>query len=109
MGLAALGEERRNQNPWPARLEKILRVTADGYEVDPIYTKFGGHWFAERYTDALVEFVTRADSRCQPIAYGQKASLNSGPPMGAYLPPHCVDLAWGGTYSSARRSRSYAR
>ena len=94
MGLAALGEERRNQNPWPERLEKILRVTPNGYEVDPIYTKFGGHWFAERYTDALVKFITAADPRCQPIAYGQKVAMNGGPPVGAYLQPHYVDLAW---------------
>ena len=95
MGLAALGEERRAQNPWPERLSKILRVANGTYEVDPTYTKFGGHYFAERFTDALVKFITDFDPSLEPIAYGEKASRNGGPPVSKYLDPKYVDLAWG--------------
>jgi carbamoyltransferase len=95
MGLAALGEERRAQNPWPERLSRILKVERGSYEVDPIYTKFGGHWYAERFTDALVKFVTDFDPNLVPIGYGEKIALNGGPPVSKYLDPRYVDLAWG--------------
>jgi carbamoyltransferase len=94
MGLAALGEARSRDNPWPERLAKILKVTPGGYEVDPIYTKMGGHWFAERYTDALVKFVTDYDPDLPPIAYGDKAQVD-GEVVSKYLLPRYVDLAWG--------------
>jgi carbamoyltransferase len=94
MGLAALGEARRAQNPWPERLSRILKVSNGSYEVDPLYTKFGGHYYAERFTDALVKFVTDYDPSLGPIGYGEKIALNGGPPVGKYLDPKYVDLAW---------------
>jgi carbamoyltransferase len=94
MGLAALGEERRAQNPWPERLGKILRVQDGSYEVDPVYTKLGGHYFAERFTDALVKFITDFDPALEPVAYGEKIQQN-GRAVSRYLDPRYVDLAWG--------------
>jgi len=94
MGLAALGEERRANNPWPERLSKILRVTRDGYEVDPTFTKFGGHYFADRFTDALVKLVTGFDPTLEPVAYGEKIQ-QGGAAVSKYLDPRYVDLAWG--------------
>jgi len=94
MGLAALGEARRAQNPWPERLSRILKVSGGTYEVDPTFTKLGGHWFAERFTDQLVKFVTDYDPFLQPIGYGEKIQLNGGPPVSRYLEPRYVDLAW---------------
>src|SRR5439155_1368179 len=94
MGLAALGEERRAKSPWPERLSKILRVTRDGYEVDPTFTKFGGHYFADRFTDALVKLVTGFDPTLEPVAYGEKIQ-QGGAAVSKYLDPRYVDLAWG--------------
>jgi carbamoyltransferase len=87
MGLAALGEERRAQNPWPERLGTILRVSNGAYEVDPIYTRLGGHYFGERFTDALVKFVTDFDPALEPVAYGEKIQLNGRPGRRQHKPP----------------------
>ena len=58
MGVAALGHERRGSNPWPERLSRVLRVNGGSYEVDPVYTRFGSHSYAERFTDALADYIT---------------------------------------------------
>jgi len=90
MGLAALGDERAGDNPWPERLSRILHVENGSYEVDPTFTRFGGHSYAERFTDALAEFITSFDSRLAPIARGAVSSNGN-----RYLEEHYVDLAWG--------------
>ena len=53
MGLAAFGDARRRQNPWMERLEKVIRTTSDGFELDPTFFKFGGNSYHPRFTDAL--------------------------------------------------------
>ena len=90
MGLAALGHERAAGNPWPERLSRVLRVENGSYEVDPTFTRFGGHSYAERFTDALAELICGFDARLAPIARGAVGSNSN-----RYLEPHYVDLAWG--------------
>src|SRR5437667_414821 len=60
----------------------------------PTYTKFGGHYFADRYTDALVKLVTGFDPALEPVAYGEKIQ-QGGAAVSKYLDPRYVDLAWG--------------
>lgn len=94
MGLAGLGFERSDDNPWVERLEALLPLTDTGYEVDPIYTRFGRHSQAERFTDHLVEFLTDFDSDLVPLSPDERhRGASAGGP--AYLRPAYVDLAWG--------------
>jgi carbamoyltransferase len=93
MGLAALGEERRNANVWLEPLSEVLRVGASGYAVDPIYTHFGAHHHGDRFTDALADLLTAIDPRATPIAYGEKVETAGGP-TSRYLLDHYVDIAW---------------
>jgi carbamoyltransferase len=93
MGLAALGEPRKDDNPWRARLERIIRHSNGTYEVEPIYTRIGGHYYGARFTDALAEFVTQYDPEMEPVMYGEKC-LIGGMPQSRYLLPKYVDLAW---------------
>ena len=93
MGLAALGEERREQNKWIEPLSKVLRIENGGYEVDPIYTKLGGHYYADRFTDALVDLLTSTDQDLTPVHYGEKT--RAGEQVAPrYLLESYVDLAW---------------
>ncbi len=93
MGLAALGEARSANNPWVERLRKILKIGPGWYEVDPTYTKFGGHFFHPRFTDGLQKFITEFDPEMPPIAYGEKTSID-GKPASKYLLNRYIDLAW---------------
>ena len=93
MGLAALGESRAKNNPWLVPLSKILKITTTSYEVDPIYTKFGGHYYADRFTDALVQLLTAVNPEATPIAYGEKIRIGDNI-QSKYLLDHYVDLAW---------------
>jgi carbamoyltransferase len=93
MGLAALGERRKDQNPWRERLGKILHLSNGRYEVDPTYTRMGGHYYGARYTDALVKFITQFDPELEPIMYGEKCLID-GTAQSKYLLPRYVDLAW---------------
>lgn len=91
MGLAALGHARAATNPWPERLARVLPLTAEGYEVDPLFTRLGDHTFAPRFTDALAELVTAHDPHLVPLCGKRPAH---GRPQ-AYLDPRYVDLAFG--------------
>jgi len=93
MGLAALGEERRNSNKWLEPLSRILKIRNSSYELDPIYTKFGGHYYADRYTDAMVKLLTNVDSNAVPISYGEKIEIN-GKIQSKYLQDIYIDIAW---------------
>lgn len=93
MGLAALGEERRDRNRWLEPFSRILRIGNGGYEVDPTMTFIGGHHYAERYTDAFVARATGIDPRATPIGYGEKAEVD-GASVSRYLLPTYVDMAW---------------
>lgn len=93
MGLAALGEERRAQNPWLEPLSKVLMTHPQGYEVNPIYTQFGGHYYGRWFTDALVDLLTAVDPKAAPIAYGEKIMVD-GVKASKYLQPVYVDIAW---------------
>lgn len=93
MALAGLGSAPRDDNPWPERLTRILKIGAGDYEVDPIYTRFGSHSHSERFTDALTDFITGLDPALGPLTPQQHvAGNNSRPP---YLDPRYIDLAWG--------------
>jgi carbamoyltransferase len=93
MGLAAVGESRKDQNPWRERLETVIRLSNGMYEVDPIYTRMGGHYYGARFTDALVKFITEFDPDMEPVMYGEKCFID-GTPQSKYLLPKYVDLAW---------------
>jgi len=88
MALAGLGHERRRDNPWPERLSTVLSVEDGAYEVDPIYTRFGAHSHAERFTDALADFICGFDPRLPPLTPGEEDDARR-------LQPEYVDLAWG--------------
>jgi carbamoyltransferase len=93
MGLAALGEERRQQNRWIEPLSRVLKIGRDHYEVDPIYTKFGSHFHGDRFTDELVRLITSVDSAAVPVAYGEKAPRD-GKLVSKYQLDTYVDIAW---------------
>lgn len=93
MGLAALGEERRDSNKWLEPLSRILRIEAESYTVDPLYTKFGGHFYGDRFTDELVRLITSVDPTAVPVAYGEKVH-HEGRTTSKYLLDTYVDLAW---------------
>jgi carbamoyltransferase len=93
MGLAALGEVRRNSNPWIERLDKIVKPTRDGFEMDPTYFKFGGNELHPRYTDQLFKFVTTYDPGLVPIGVNERAQKN-GATIHKYLLDEYVDLAF---------------
>lgn len=93
MGLAALGEERRSNNKWLEPLSKILKITNGYYEVNPIYTKLGGHFYGERFTDEMVQLITSFDPNAVPITYGEKVEVNDQI-KSKYLLDTYVDIAW---------------
>jgi carbamoyltransferase len=93
MGLAALGESRRHTNKWCEPLSKILKITTSGYEIDPIYTKVGGHFYGSRFTDAFYKLLTDVDALMVPVAYGEKAEKD-GEVISKYLLDNYIDLAW---------------
>lgn len=94
MGLAGLGHERADTNPWPERLEEVLSLEDGRYRVDPIFTRFGRHSRADRFTDRLVELITGYDPELVPVSPLErlKATTGDGP---RYLSPAYIDLAWG--------------
>lgn len=93
MGLAALGEERSGNNPWVERLEKVVRHGPGWYEIDPTFTKLGGHYYHPRFTDKLAKFIMDFDRSMEPISYGEKADKN-GEIVNRYLLDKYVDIAW---------------
>ena len=93
MGLAALGEDRKNANKWLEPLSRILRVERGSYEVNPIYTKFGGHFYGDRFTDELAKLIATIDATSPPITYGEKCEIK-GHLKSKYLLPNYVDIAW---------------
>jgi len=93
MGLAAYGEVRKQQNKWLEPLSRVVRIDRDGYEVDPTYTKLGGHFYGARYTDGLVKLLTDVDPAAEPIAYGEKTE-KGGEIVGKHLLDTYVDIAW---------------
>ncbi len=92
MGLAGLGHERADQNPWLERLAPVLAVNGGDYQVDPTFTRFGRHTYAERFTDRLVKLVTGHDPRLAPVSSAERHRMNGSR---RYLDPGYVDLAWG--------------
>ncbi|MDD5617543.1 MAG: carbamoyltransferase C-terminal domain-containing protein [Candidatus Omnitrophica bacterium] len=93
MGLAAYGECRKNNNKWIEPLSKILRIKKDHYEVNPLYTLFGGHYYGKRYTDQMVRLVTDIDKEAHPISYGEKIEIK-GSIQSKYLLDKYIDIAW---------------
>jgi carbamoyltransferase len=93
MGLAALGEERCGANRWLDPLSRVLRISGDGYEVDPIYTRLGGHYDGDRFTDELTRLITSVDPTAVPVAYGERVR-HDGEVISRYLLDTYVDLAW---------------
>jgi carbamoyltransferase len=93
MGLAALGESRRASNPWIERLDKVVKIGTDGFELDPTFFKFAGNEYHPRFSDRLREFITKHDPRLEPVAVGEQALLD-GERVHKYLLPEYVDLAF---------------
>ena len=94
MGLAALGEERKDRNPWIERLDRVIRVTDDGFEIDPFYFKFGGNEHHARFTDHLVNYITSFDEELVPVGVGEKAVNSDGVEINRYLLDDYVDIAY---------------
>ena len=93
MGLAALGEERKENNHWVKRLEAVLQFGPGWYKVNSSFTKIGGHYYHPRFTDKLVKFITDYDSTLLPLTYGEKIE-HEGKLISSYLQDKYVDLAW---------------
>jgi carbamoyltransferase len=93
MGLAALGSARARDNPWLDRLSSVLRISSEGFELDPTYFKFAGNEHHPRFSDRLRSFITRHDPRLEPVAVGETVQLE-GRPQPRYLLPEYVDLAY---------------
>ncbi len=93
MGLAALGECRREHNPWLERLEKVIRITPEGFELDPLYLKLGGNEFHPRFTDHLYKFVTSYNPDLVPIGVNETVDKD-GERLSKYLLDDYVDLAY---------------
>jgi carbamoyltransferase len=93
MGLAAMGEERRNMNPWLDRFDSLFRVNSDGFALDPSFFKFGSHNYHPRFTDRLPSYITSFDPDLVPVGYGELWGHN-GSSCNRYLLPGYVDLAF---------------
>src|SRR5439155_25292770 len=93
MGLAALGESRRGENPWLERLDRVIRVQEDGFEIDPSFFKFSGNEFHPRFSDALRRFIVGHAPDLEPVSIGEQAD-SGGEPKPRYLLPAYVDLAF---------------
>lgn len=94
MGLAAYGESRKDRNPWPERLDRIIRVTPDGFEMDPLFFKLGGNNWHPRFSDHLVNFITSFDPDLRPVSIGEMTSLPDGSTAQRYLLDGYIDLAY---------------
>ena len=93
MGLAALGEVRKERNKWLEPLSRVVKIQDGNYEVNPICTKFGGHYYGSSFTDELVRLMTSTDPDAVPIAYGEKA-WSDGRLQSKYLQEVYVDIAY---------------
>ena len=93
MGLAAYGESRKSNNPWIERISKILKVTNTGFELNPLFLKFGNNEYNPRYTDSLVKYITSFDPELTPISYGETFEKN-GQIFMKYLQKKYIDLAF---------------
>jgi carbamoyltransferase len=93
MGLAAYGERRKSENPWLERLDKIIRITSDGFELDPLYFKFSGNEYNARYSDKLVKFLTDYNPQLSPISLNEKINLGIKS-KNRYLLDDYIDLAF---------------
>ncbi|MBN1294795.1 MAG: hypothetical protein JXB48_23365 [Candidatus Latescibacteria bacterium] len=67
MGLAAYGEERKNNNNWIERLNKIIRLSEAGYEIGAKYFKFGGNSFHPKFTDHLAHYIKSFNNNLSPL------------------------------------------
>jgi carbamoyltransferase len=94
MGLAAYGESAKDRNPWPERLDRIILVTPDGFEMDPLFFKLGGNNWHPRFSDHLVNFITSFDPDLRPVSIGEMVSLPDGSMKSRYLLDGYVDLAY---------------
>lgn len=93
MGLAAYGEARKAGNKWLAPLSQILKIKDGSYGVNPVYTRFGSHYYGHSFTDEMVRFMKSVDPGAEPIAYGEKVPAE-GRFKSKYLLDVYIDIAW---------------
>jgi len=93
MGLAAMGESRKLNNPWIERLDAVLKITEDGFKMNPLFFKFGGNEYHPRYTDHLVKYITSFNPELEPVNFDEKIKFN-GSLINKYLLCEYVDLAY---------------
>ncbi|MCB5252385.1 MAG: carbamoyltransferase C-terminal domain-containing protein [Candidatus Cloacimonadaceae bacterium] len=93
MGLAAFGEAGAADNPWLQRLDSILKVNSDGFELDPYFFKMGGNYHHSCYTDALVKFLTKYDPNLTPVGINEQV-LHQEKLINRYLLPQYIALAY---------------
>lgn len=93
MGLAAYGESTKDENIWIDYFDEILRTTEEGYDLNPYFFKFGANNFHARFTDNLVDFITRIDKTLYPIGLGE-CFESDGKLQNKYLLKGYIDLAF---------------
>ena len=97
MALAALGNSGKQDNPWIGRLEKILKTSSEGFEIDPVFFKFGGNEYHPRYTDHLVKYITSFNDDLIPISVNEYID-NKSSKINKYLQREYIDLAYAVQY-----------
>jgi carbamoyltransferase len=108
MALAALGESGRQDNPWIERLEKIIKTSSKGFEIDPVFFKFGGNEYHPRFTDHLVKYITSFNNDLIPIGINEYVDYKSSK-INKYLQSEYIDLAYAVQYHLEKALLSLAK
>jgi carbamoyltransferase len=94
MGLAAYGEERKNDNVWIHQLDAVLNATNNGFMLNPYFFKFGSNDYHPRYTNNLVQYITAINRELQPIGTNESTLTGIGKEC-RHLQNAYIDLAFG--------------
>lgn len=93
MGLAAYGENRREDNPWIDHLEEVLEINENEYILNPYFFKLGQNSYHPRFTDNLVQFITGINKDLSPVGLDETIQIN-GKRTNRYLRDDYIDLAY---------------
>jgi len=93
MGLAAYGEERKHKNIWINKMDEILKADDNGFKLNPNFFKFGSNDYHSRFTNSLVEYITRINNDLLPIGINETCLIN-GESKNRYLLNEYIDLAY---------------
>lgn len=93
MGLAAYGKTREKENPYLDLVDEMIRITDEGFELNPFFFKIGAKDYNYSYTNSLVKFLTAIDPELQPIGVNEKV-VHNGKLINKYLLEKYIDLAF---------------